>query len=228
MSMSGMGDTVQKAGRRAETRTKAQIVEAAIAILDGEGEAALTFRALAARLSTGAGALYWHVANKDDLLAAATDHVVSRAMTGIDEGGADPEEAIRAIALAVFDAFDAHPWIGAQLSLAPGRSGMVDVFEAIGSRLRSPGVPAEARFHAWSALVNYIFGVAAQNADNARRTNGEMTREALLEAISERWTRLDAAEYPFLHEIAAHLPGHDDREQFLAGINLILTGIRRA
>lgn len=208
-----------------EARTKAQIVEAAIAILDGEGEAALTFRALAARLSTGPGAIYWHVANKDDLLAAATDHVVSQAMAEIDADAAEPKEAIRAIALAMFDAFDAHPWIGAQLSLAPGRSGMLQVFEAIGSRLRLLGVLENARFHAWSALVNYIFGVAAQNADNARRVHGEMTRDRLLGAIAERWMKLDATEYPFLHEIAARLPGHDDREQFLAGIDLILTGI---
>ncbi|MBO9602072.1 MAG: TetR/AcrR family transcriptional regulator [Novosphingobium sp.] len=214
-----------KAGRRAETRTKAQIVEAAIAILDAEGEASLTFRALAARLSTGAGAIYWHVANKDDLLAAATDQVVSHAMATIDANAAAAEDAIRAISLAVFDAFDAHPWIGDQLSLAPGRSGMLQVFEAIGSRLEPLGVPQGARFDAWSALVNYIFGVAAQNADNARRVTGEMTREALLETIAGNWSRLDATEYPFLHEIAACLPGLDDREQFLAGINLILGGI---
>ena len=42
-------------------------------ILDDEGEAALTFRALSARLATGSGAIYWHVANKSELLAAATD-----------------------------------------------------------------------------------------------------------------------------------------------------------
>lgn len=221
-----MTGSTPRAGRRAEARTKTQIVEAAIAILDGEGEAALTFRALAARLSTGAGAIYWHVANKDDLLAAATDHVVSHAMAEFGVSAAEPEEDIRAIALAVFDAFDAHPWIGARLSLAPGRSGMLQVFEAIGSRLEPLGVPQSARFHAWSALVNYIFGVAVQNADNARRAHGEMTREGLLGMIAERWAQLDAANYPFLHEIAAQLPGHDDREQFLAGIDLILAGLR--
>lgn len=222
-----MASKTARAGRRAEARTKTQIIEAAIAILDGEGEAALTFRALAARLATGAGAIYWHVANKDDLLAAAADHVVSDAMAEIDSDAADAEGAIRSIALAVFDAFDAHPWVGAQLSLAPGRSGMVRVFEAIGSRLRPLGVPQHARFHAWSALVNYIFGVAAQNAGNARRIHGDMTREALLGVIADSWRQLDAADYPFLHEIAVQLPGHDDREQFVEGIDLILNGVRR-
>jgi len=41
-------------------------------MLDVAGESGLTFRALAAELRTGAGAIYWHVANKSELLVAAT------------------------------------------------------------------------------------------------------------------------------------------------------------
>jgi hypothetical protein len=33
------------------------------------------------------------------------------------------------------------------------------------------------------------------------------------------------AQYPLLRQVAAQLPEHDDREQFLAGVNLILAGI---
>ena len=33
------------------------------------------------------------------------------------------------------------------------------------------------------------------------------------------------ADNPFVRRVAAQLPGHDDREQFLAGVNLILAGI---
>ena len=213
-----------RAPRRTQALTKAQIVEAAIAILDSEGAAALTFRNLSTRLATGSGAIYWHVANKDELLAAATDHIVAAAMDAARLPSRKPREAIRAIALAVFDAFDAHPWIGAQLSLAPGRTGMLQVFEPIGGRLVALGVPAKARFDVWSALVNYIFGVAAQNADNARRAEEGSTREDLLGMIAEAWEQLDAEQFPFLREVAAQLPGHDDREQFLAGIDLILDG----
>ena len=212
--------------RRTDALTKERIIEAAIEILDADGEQALTFRALATRLMTGSGAIYWHVANKNDLLAAATDHVVARAMTEVGGGAASPREAVRAIALGVFDAFDAHPWVGGQLSLAPGRSAILQIFEGIGGRLQSLGVPERARFDAWSALVNYILGVAGQNAANARRGQGQTDRIALLAAIAARWAQLDPAAYPFLREVAAQLPRHDDRKQFLAGIDLILAGIQ--
>ena len=48
---------------------------------------------------------------------------------------------------------------------------------------------------------------------------------AFLATVAAQWTQLDPAEYPFVHQMAAQLPGHDDREQFLAGIDLILAGI---
>jgi hypothetical protein len=47
--------------------------------------------------------------------------VVARVMTEVI-CGAEPREAIRAIALGMFDAIDAHPWVGAQLSCEPRRS----------------------------------------------------------------------------------------------------------
>ena len=79
----------QRAKRRTDALSKERIVEAAIEILDADGESALTFRALAARLATGSGAIYWHVANKNDLLAATTNHVIAGVMTEV-VSGAEP------------------------------------------------------------------------------------------------------------------------------------------
>ena len=81
-----------KGERRADRLSRQRIVSAAIAILDQGGAAALTFRALAGHLATGSGAIYWHVADKQALLTAATDQVIVQAMT---RGGdsASPGEA---------------------------------------------------------------------------------------------------------------------------------------
>src|SRR4051794_7764135 len=62
--------------RREEPLSRERVVEAAIELLDTAGEGGLTFRALAARLATGPGAIYWHVTGKDELLGAATDAVL--------------------------------------------------------------------------------------------------------------------------------------------------------
>jgi predicted Zn-dependent protease len=75
-------------------------------------------------------------------------------------------------------------------------------------------------------LVNYILGVAGQNAANARAlANSKLDRSTFLATVAEQWARLDPARYPSLRRAGTQLREHDDREQFLAGIDLILAGI---
>jgi AcrR family transcriptional regulator len=210
--------------RREDALSRERIVDAAIALLDAEGENGLTFRALATRLSTGPGAIYWHVANKSELLVAASDAVVARAM-GEVVACAAPNEAIRRIAVSLFEAIDAHPWVGAQLFRAPAATAMLQIFERIGRHVQALGVPGDAQFTSASALVSYVIGVSGQNAANGRLLGPRADRATFLEATSARWGELDAREYPFTRSVATRLREHDDRAEFLAGIDLILAGI---
>jgi AcrR family transcriptional regulator len=219
-----MATRTQRTERRTDALSKERIVETAIEILDTDGESALTFRALTARLATGAGAIYHHVASKDELLAATTDHVIAGVMTEV-VSGAEPRDAIRAITLGVFDAIDAHPWVGTQLSREPWQFAIMQILESVGEQLQVLGVPGRAQFDCASALANYVLGLAGQYAAGARLLAKETDRSAFLATIAARWARLDPTQYPFVHQVAAQLPDHDDREQFLAGINLILAGI---
>lgn len=210
--------------RRADALSKDRIVAAAISILDTEGESALTFRALASRLETGSGAIYWHIADKTALLAAAADHIIARAMAGV-VGATTPQNGIRAIALGAFEAIDAHPWVGAQLFREPWGEAMLQISEGIGQRLVALGVPGHALFNAWSTLMNYILGVAGQNAANARNHAPSMDRATFLAIAVQRWAERHPEQDSFIHRVAAQLRDHDDREQFIEGLNIILSGI---
>ena len=210
--------------RRANALSAERIVEAAIEILDAEGEGALTFRTLAARLATGSGAIYWHVADKHELLAAATDHVVARVVTTAAKGS-KPRDAIRSLASGVFDAIDAHPWVGGQLSRNPWQHAVLRILEGVGRQVQALGIPEHAQFDAATALLSFILGLAGQYAAADRLFSRDMDRTAFLKAVAARWTRLDPAEHPFVRQVATLLPGHDDRAQFLAGIDLVLAGI---
>ncbi|CAN5528920.1 TetR family transcriptional regulator [soil metagenome] len=219
-----MASRAQRTERRTDALSKERIVRAAIEILDTEGETALTFRALAARLATGSGAIYWHVANKTELLVAATEGVIAPVMTGV-RAETVPREAVRTIALGVFDAIDAHPWVGTQLAREPWQAAILQIFEGFGGQLHALGVPERAHFDSASALVSYIVGLAAQYAAGARLLAPNTDRPTFLAATAVRWTDHDPAEFPFLHQVAGQLREHDDRQQFLAGIDLILAGI---
>lgn len=204
------------------------IVEAAIELLDEHGEEGLTFRALAQHLATGAGALYWHIANKSELLVTATDTIVIRTLDTV-RLSTKPREVIHRIALAIFDAIDEHPWVGTQLSRAPWETAMLRIFEHIGREVERTGVRGHAQFTVTSTLVSYVLGVSVQNAAASGFARRELpattSRTEFLKAAAERWKKLDAVQYRFARKVAAHLPGHDDRKEFLAGIDLILRGL---
>jgi AcrR family transcriptional regulator len=213
------------APRREESLSRDRIVDAAIELLDDGGEAGLTFRALSERLATGPGAIYWHIADKSDLLTAACDAVVARALAPVPAGVA-PADAIRAIALGLFDAIDAHPWVGSALMRAPEQLPLVRILERLGQQLHALGVAYETQWAAGSALSSYILGVSGQNAANAHvARHQKLDRSTFLHEVATTWSQLDPNDYPFVRRMAVHLPDHDDRADYLAGIDLILGGL---
>lgn len=225
-----MPHTVATPPRRADSLTRDTIIDAAIALLDTAGEGGLTFRALAARLATGAGAIYWHVADKDDVFTAASDTIVVRAMQAAMDAalpGDTPQAGIRAVALAMFDAMDAHPWLGSALSRAPGQLPSVRILERLGRQVDALGVPQDRQWLAACTLLNYLLGVSGQNAANAviAREKG-LERAHFLDTMAGAWSRLDAQAFPFARKVAGQLRTHDDCEDFLAGIDLIVHGVQ--
>ena len=225
-----MATRTRRAQRRTDALSRERIVEAAVELLDAAGEDGLTFRALTERLNTGPGAIYWHVANKSELLVAATDAVVAAALAIAPAESADspPRDRIRAVALGLFDAIDEHPWVAAQLSASSYQSRTPRIFESVGRQVSALGVPRGSWFTATSVLLEYILGAAGQNAANARVLGPDGDRSEFVDAASRAWEELDPDDYPFARAVADQLREHDDREEFLAGIDLILTGVTAA
>ncbi|MCF0085881.1 hypothetical protein B0E37_00931 [Streptomyces sp. MH192] len=210
-----------------------QIVAAAIELLDAGGEGALTVRALSERLTTGAGAIAYHVGKRDDLLDAATETVVTAALAAAPAPAAStPAEEIREAALALFDAITAHPWLATRLTLQIVRNPVgpvtVGIFERLGRQVQALGVPEERWFDAASTLRDYILGAVSQNVrieGDTSGTDGDADREE--HAASASLQELTPETYPFMHAIIGRMRDHDDREQFLTGIAVILDGLTR-
>jgi hypothetical protein len=175
------------------------------------------------------------VANKDELLGAATEAVVAAALPiAPAESPGSPQAEIRAVALSLFHAIEQHPWLATQLATQFARNpwGSVTprIFETIGRRVRTLGVPEASWFTATSALLHYILGAAGQNAANSANApapvlGSDVDRAEFLDAVSTAWEQLDPDDYPFTRAVAAQVREHDDQEQFLAGIDLVLAGI---
>jgi AcrR family transcriptional regulator len=225
MSRYGMTKKKPSRPRREDALSRDQIVSASIEILDRNGEDGLTFRALSERLATGPGALYWHIANKGELLSGACDAIVARVMNA-PVVSATPEAIIRTIALGLFDAINAHPWIGSALTHSPAQLPAVRILESIGQQVRALGVPHEKEWATVGALLSYILGVGGQNAANRQFAHAHnLNRSNFLNSVAAAWSELDPDQYPFARSMAGQLRAHNDRADFLAGIDLILRGI---
>ncbi|TQM44612.1 TetR/AcrR family transcriptional regulator [Pseudonocardia cypriaca] len=230
-----MAMRTRQSQRRRQVLTRERIVETAVELLDAVGEGALTVRALTGRLATGPGAIYWHIGNMDELLEAATDTVVATALaprTQPAEAAGTPQDEIRAVALGLFDAVTEHAWLAAQLAVQltrkPWGPVTLRIFEGIGRPVRTLGVPQGDWFTTTSTLVHYILGATTQNSQatgDGSVPGSEADRAEFLDTASRAWRDLDPDDYPFIRAVANQMREHDDREQFLAGIDLVLAGV---
>ncbi|MFC8228252.1 TetR/AcrR family transcriptional regulator C-terminal domain-containing protein [Streptomyces sp. NPDC057287] len=210
---------------RADALSQEVIIGAAVALLDELGERGLTFRLLAKQLDTGPGALYWHVTNKDELVSLAADHVLGHAFATEPCPEESAGAGLRALAVSVFDALDRHPWAASHVTAPATLANALRLLDRIGTLVARTGLPAERQFAVSTAISYYITGVGAQIISPGTAVPADTSRDAFLAQAAESWERLDPADYPFLTRAAPELRDHDDRDQFVTGLDLLLDGL---
>jgi TetR/AcrR family transcriptional regulator, tetracycline repressor protein len=141
---------------------KRDVVAKATEILDSYGIADLTMRRLARELDVTPGALYWHFANKQELLGAVADEVLAPAC--VPPGDDGWRARIATVAARLRDALLSHT-DGAELvsaSLAAGQSPAMDAILRLlaGAALQAGIRPAQAE-PAARTVVYYVLGFTA-------------------------------------------------------------------
>jgi AcrR family transcriptional regulator len=207
------------------------VIGEAVALLDEAGEPALTFRALAARLGGGVASIYWYVSSKDELLDRASDHVLAGVLTDTERftRAKDPIKDLRAIAVTLFDAIAERPWLGAYFLRDTGaQPNAMALYERIGEQVLRLELTKRQSFHAVSAIIGYVIGVAADMGQQAPQQllDAGIDRDEFIARAADQWRELDATEFPFIHHVVEEFATHDDRDQFRAGLDLLLAGLR--
>jgi len=218
-------------GRRRASHSMEAVLTEAVALLDEAGPSALTFRALAQRLGGGVASIYWYVASKEELLDRATDHVVGQVLVEVEAlpESDDPIDDLRAMALTLFDAIVARPWLGAYFmrnTVVQGSS--LRLYDRLGRQTLRLDLTAQQRFHAVSAVVGVVVGTAVDLGQEPPQEvlDGAVDRDEFLGRYAATWRELDVEEFPFVREIVDEFDGHDDLDQFRAALDLALAGLR--
>ena len=203
--------------------SRERVLDAAIKLADQGGLESLSMRKLGQELGVEAMAVYYHFANKDEVIDGIVDIVFSQ--IDLPASGADWKSAMRQRAVSLRDVLLRHRWaIGLMESRRkPGPANLRHHDVVIGS-LRSAGLDMPTIAHAYSLVDSYIYGFAlfAMNLPFDPSEEVAELGQGVLRAFPVN-------AYPNLVAyISAMRPGYNYGDEFEYGLDLILDGLDRA
>ena len=211
--------------RRRIPLTRERVLQGAIAIADTAGIAALTIRSLAQELGVKPMAIYYHVANKDEILDGIVDLVFAE--IELPEADGDWRSELVRRASSARRALSRHHWaIGLMESRKSPGPATLQHHDAVLGTLRGAGFTVEMTAHAYALLDSYVYGFALQEA--ALPFKGPDTAAGVAEPMMQQFP---ADAYPHLVEMATEFilqPGYDFGDEFEFGLDVILDALTRS
>lgn len=196
---------------------RTRIVEAALRIVDEEGLDALSLRRLADDLGVTAMSLYWHVADKAELLELV-GHVVLAEIEAPPPRG-DWREQLRDVHRAMLAGFLRHP---NTTDILVGRArfgpGGLALFERILGILLEAGLTPEAAFDAYQSLYLFTLGFMATS------TRSPAFREIQHQGLLYMRT-LPEDRFPAIRAVAPVIGRRTLDEQFEIGLDVVIDGL---
>ena len=155
--------------RRPRTLTLDAILDESLRIISRQGVGGLTMRAVAAELGVTPMAVYYYVADKDDLLRLVVDRV--NMSNGLLQWEPDEQwqTILRAHLVSTWEGTSRYPGLSAHVINSPGLGVTPDRLEAGLAFFEHAGFePGDARL-AWSFALTYIHGRLSVDAHLAHR-----------------------------------------------------------
>lgn len=201
--------------------THSQLQAAALALVDREGLAGLSMRALAGELGTGAMTLYNYVSQREDIDLLVVEAVIGEARWQL-AGYAQWQDEVRAIATALWQAVRAHPHAIPLILTRRSRSPAVfEVTEALLRALARGGRSGPALLVAFRAVSGLITGLAQSELAGPLALQAEESAELTI----ARFRALPPERFAHLIDIADAAAGSTADGEFQASLDLLLAGL---
>jgi len=201
------------------------IVDAALRLLDREGAGAFSMRRLAEELGVGAGAVYWHVANKEQLLQLVFDRVIGE----LPMPEPEPErwrEQIKQAARDEREMMTRHPGI-AQLSFGriPVGPNAVRYMEWHLSVLRAGGLSDRVAALAGDLVYLYIGAFSFEECVGLAVPGDAASPHDFIGQLRDYFASLPPESFPNISELAGELTSGGPDVRFEFGLDVLLDGL---
>ncbi|UQI47724.1 TetR/AcrR family transcriptional regulator C-terminal domain-containing protein [Streptomyces sp. HU2014] len=209
--------------------TRERVVRAAIGIADAQGAAALSMRAIAARLGVSTMVLYRYVPGKDELVVLMADAVFGE--VELPAGApADWRGRLEAAARLQWALYRRHPWLAGAMSFTRpllSRNALA-LMEWMMAPVRERVADASELLHIAVTVAGYVRGVAVNLEDEAEAEQDTgVTSAQWLESRQGRLEEiLQDGGYPVYARIAARRDiAFDLDSMFTFGLARLLDGM---
>jgi AcrR family transcriptional regulator len=220
VSMTRRGQT--SAGRvPRNTLARDRIVDAALALIDDEGLDALTMPRLAERLGVGTMSLYRHIDDKDDLVNAVAEQVLSGVR--VPDGAPDDwQSRVVGYLRALREQALVHPTLSRILADRGLTVGPVfDQLEHAHTILLAAGFSHSDAVRTFYTLLTYVFGFVMWELPRVHQQPASAYTTAWTNALD----RLDPDAYPTLHTLRDTLTTTASADQFEYGLDHLIASL---
>lgn len=192
--------------------TREEILDAAVALVDAEGLAALSMRRIADVAGVGAMTVYGFVDGKDELVASLGAHVL-RGLEPVADAAGTWRERMLAELTALREAMVRHPGLLDLLSVGTDHLPLLDrTRERLLGILRDEGFDDDTVVDGLGGLVALALGFAV----------GSGLRAGPLSGSYNELRELDPDEFPHLHAVAGHYATHWSDRAWLFGAEALM------
>jgi AcrR family transcriptional regulator len=206
--------------------TQEAIVDAALRVLEREGAGGLSMRRVAEELGTGPASLYWHVANKEQLVNLLVDRVASE----VQVPPPDParwEEQLKEWIAQARRVFQRYPGVaGLTIGRVPVGPNLVRWTEWLLALLRGAGIPDRIAAFAGDLLGLYLGTYAYEEALPLPSPTGQdLPPDEILAMFRGYYESLPADRFPNVHATLDELFSGGPEERFELGLEVIIRGL---
>jgi len=210
-----------------------RVLRAAVGIADEGGIKSLTMRHLAQEVGAEAMSLYYHVANKEEVLDGIVDVIAREINDVVDQidvpsKGADWKKAVRQRILSAREVLLRHPWAPRVFETRTNTSpAVLQYFDALLGLMRDGGFSYDLAHHALHALGSRALGFTQELFDPDDEA-GDEEAMAMLESMADHFPHLAGMMMEVVHDDPDSTLGWcDDQTEFEFGLDLILDGLDR-